>query len=229
MKLCLPHDQERFTEEERNIIAACKTPQETQDFINTIAYNFESDGVARLRSFRRVVRDRVAHCFEGALAAAAILAHHGYPPLLACMEADEDFDHLLFLFRERGKWGSIAQSQQPNLKGRPPIFKNVRDLILSYGDNYTPSLHRHQLQTLRGYCTFDLRQLHVDWMTTEKDVWPAEDLTFEKNFTALKAKNGFREFRCNRDGTITWLHPEEEHDALSAPQNGTEPLDRADD
>jgi hypothetical protein len=206
MSLSRCTDIRRFTDEERQIIETCDTPEKAQAFIDAIPYNFESDGVARLRSFRRVVRDRLAHCFEGALTVATILSHHGYPPRILCMEAREDFDHMIFPYRRERKLGAVAQSRDPNLKGRPPVYATVRDLVMSYYPQYK---NLKGDLALRGYCVVDLRTIAEDWMTMEHDVWPAEDLMYEARYRALFPRNGCEEFLSNRDESITWIQPKD--------------------
>ncbi|MDD5751059.1 MAG: hypothetical protein PHS73_00890 [Candidatus Peribacteraceae bacterium] len=198
-------DLRRFTDEERHTIATCDSPEKVQSFIDAVSYSYEADGVARLRSFRRVVRDRLAHCFEGAIAAATILAHHGHPPRILCMEA-RDIDHMMFLYREGRRLGSVAQSRDANLKGRPPVYATVRDLVMSYYPHYWNAITGdHSDLTLRGYSIIDLRNLEGDWMTAEDDLWPAEDLTYQAKYRALFPENGAEEFISNRDGSITWM------------------------
>lgn len=200
-------DYQRFTEEERSILQTCDSPEKVQDFINAgINYSFEEDGVARLRSFRRVVRDKLAHCFEGAITIATILAHHRYLPRILCMEA-RDIDHMIFPYTQHGKLGAVAQSRDENLKWRPPLFSTVRDLVMSYHPYYWNSRtgDRNDL-TLRGYSFIDLRELKGDWMTSEEELWPAEDLTYAAKYTALFPENGRREFLSNRDESITWVN-----------------------
>jgi hypothetical protein len=205
MSLSNCSDIRRFTEDERHIIQTCDTPEKVQAFIGTIPYSFENDGVARLRSFRRVVRDRLAHCFEGALTAATILSHHGYPPRILCMEA-RDIDHMIVPYRKDGKLGAVAQSRDENLRGRPPIYPTIRDLVMSYHAHYwNLRTGDHTDLTLRGYTIIDLRKLEGDWMTTEDDLWPAEDLTYEAVYRALFPENGSHKFISNRDETITWI------------------------
>src|SRR6187551_2789948 len=95
-----------WTPEELKVLKRCSTPERTQTWLDSLKYNWEKDGKSTLKSFRRVVRHGNAHCLEGALAAAAICAHHGHPPLLLCMEA-RDIDHNLFVYRRRGRWGAL--------------------------------------------------------------------------------------------------------------------------
>ena len=82
------------------------------------------------------MRRRTAHCLEAALAAAAILEQHGYPPLVLSFESIDKLEHVLFVYRRRGRWGSIARSRDPGLHGRKPVFRTARDLARSYFEPY---------------------------------------------------------------------------------------------
>jgi hypothetical protein len=106
-----------------------------QRWLRSLPYNWEKRGET-LRSFRSVLRRRTAHCLEAALAAACILERHGYPPLLLSFESQDGLDHVLFLFRERGRWGAVARSRDPGLHGRKPVFRSPRQLAASYMDAY---------------------------------------------------------------------------------------------
>ena len=161
-----------FTAEERRIIGRLRTPAAVQRFLNALPYNNEPPpGRATLRSFRGVVRHRTAHCIEAALAAAVILESHGYPPLILSFESIDELDHVLFVYRERGRWGSIARSRDPGLHGRKPVFRTARALALSYVAPYVDFTGR-----IVGYTVVDLRDLlaDYDWRLSEKNVWKAE-------------------------------------------------------
>ena len=93
-------------------------------------------GRATLRSFRGVVRHRTSHCLEAALAAAVILEQHGYPPLVLSFESIDELDHVIFVYRQNRRWGSVARSRDPGLHGRKPVFATPRALALSYVDPY---------------------------------------------------------------------------------------------
>src|SRR5947209_4689986 len=96
-----------FTPAERRLIRRLRTPDAVQGWLNRLPYNTEPPpGRATLRSLRRIVRHHTAHCLEAALAAAAILEQHGYPPLVLSFESIDELDHVLFVYRERGRWGS---------------------------------------------------------------------------------------------------------------------------
>jgi hypothetical protein len=151
-------------------LRALRTPDKIQRFLDCgLGYNKEKDGET-CRSPRRVLRDRIAHCMEGALIAAAALRVNGYPPLLLDLEAVRDVDHVLAIFRERGRWGAVAKSNYAGLRFREPVYRGLRELAMSYFEHYyNPGGEK----TLRRYsrpvnlARFD----RIGWMTAEEDVW----------------------------------------------------------
>ena len=161
-----------FTARERAIVRRCRTPEAVQRYLNALPYNDEPPpGGATLRSFRGVVRHGTAHCMEAALAAATILEQHGYPPLILSFESIDQLDHVLFVYRQRGLWGSIGRSRDPGLHGRKPVFRTARALALSYVEPYIDYHGR-----ITGYTVVDLRDLlgDYDWRLSEQNVWKAE-------------------------------------------------------
>ena len=117
-----------------------------------------------------MLRDRVAHCMEGALFGAAALAFHGFPPLLLDLEAVRDDDHVLAVFRERGHWGAIAKSNYAGLRFREPVYRTLRELAMSYFEHY---FNLAGEKTLRAYSRpVNLARFDgIGWMTAERDVW----------------------------------------------------------
>src|SRR5215471_19410503 len=153
-----------FTRREWEIIQKHSTPESVQTFLRNIRYNREISG-ATCYSFRRVLRENRAHCLEGALVAAVILEQHGYPPLLVSIESQDKLDHVLFIFRSGGYWGSIARSRDLGLHGRKPIFKTARALVMSYFDPYVDKTGR-----ITGYGSTNLYSLgNYDWRLSEKN------------------------------------------------------------
>src|SRR6185295_11878205 len=105
-----------FTPEERRLVRRLRTPNQVQRWLNSLEYNTEPPpGRATLRSFRGVVRHHTAHCLEAALAAAVVLEQHGYPPLVISFESIDKLDHVIFVYRRNGRWGSVARSRDPGL------------------------------------------------------------------------------------------------------------------
>ena len=109
-----------FTARERRLIRRLRTPLAVQRFLNQLPYNTEPPPhPATLRSFRGVVRTGTAHCLEAALTAAVLLEQHGYPPLVMSLESIDALDHVVFIYRRRGWWGSVARSRDPGAARAP--------------------------------------------------------------------------------------------------------------
>jgi hypothetical protein len=155
-------------------LKALKTPEKIQRFLDEeIAYNKEPDGDT-IRSPRRVLRDKVAHCFEGALFGAAALRVQGFPPLLLDLESVRDDDHVLAIFKQNGCWGAVAKSNYSGLRFREPVYRTLRELAISYFEHY---FNLRKEKTLRNYS----RPIHlarfdrIGWMTAEEDLWEVND------------------------------------------------------
>lgn len=171
---------------ETRILRALSTPACIQRFLDEdVGYNKEAGGDT-MRSPRRVLRDRVAHCMEGALLAAAALRLQGEPPLLLDMASVRDDDHVLALFRHHGHWGAIGKSNFAGLRFREPVYRTLRELVMSYFEHY---YNDDAEKTLRGYS----RPVHlarfdrIEWMTSEADLWPiAEHLCQVRHWPVLR-------------------------------------------
>jgi len=174
-----------FTATELRTLKQLYRPGKIQDFLeNDIGYNKEKDGET-CRSPRRVLRDRTAHCMEGALFAAAALRVNGYPPLLLDLIAENDDDHVLAVYAVNNHWGAIAKSNYTGLRFREPVYRNIRELVMSYFEDY---FNPEGEKTLRAYSRpvsltrFD----RVGWMTTEEDLFGIGDyLNTLSHFTIL--------------------------------------------
>lgn len=176
--------REAFRPKEWAVIRRCRTPLAVQNFLHRMPYNREKKGET-LRSFRGVIRHGSAHCLEAALAAAVILEQHGYPPLLLDFESQDNLDHVLFLFQSRGRWGTVARSRDAGLHGRWPVFRTLRELVMSYVDPYVDFSGR-----ITGYGVFDLRSLgKYDWRLSEKNVWAVERALIKFPHQRIKTSN----------------------------------------
>ncbi len=159
-----------FAAAEKAVFRRLTTPEKIQHFLDhDLAYNKEPNGYT-CHSPRLVLRERSAHCMEGALFAAAALRMIGFPPLLLDLEAVRDDDHVLAIFRVSGGWGAIAKSNYSGLRYREPIHRSLRELALSYFEHYY-NLRREK--TLRRYSRpVNLKRFDsIQWMTSEDDVW----------------------------------------------------------
>lgn len=194
-----------FTRSERRLIGRLRTPALVQGFLNTLPYNTEPPpGRATLRSFRGVLRHRTAHCLEAALAAATILEQHGYPPLVLSFESVDELDHVIFLYRRRGRWGSVARSRDPGLHGRKPVFDTPRALALSYVDPYVDLTGR-----ILGYAVVDLRTLgRYDWRLADTNVWKVERLLLDTPHRPIRTSDGRFEALRARYRAFKAAHPD---------------------
>lgn len=159
-----------YTPRERAILARLRTPRAVQRFLNDeLAYNDEPGG-ATLKSFRGVVREGSVHCLEAAIFAAAVLEHRGYPPLLLSFESIDQLDHVLFIYKQDGRWGAIARSRDPGLHGRTPVFRSLRALAASYMAPFIDDSGE-----ITGFAPYDLRELKgCDWRFSPRNVWKLE-------------------------------------------------------
>jgi hypothetical protein len=164
-----------LTPSERRLVARCRTPLAVQRWLNELPYNHEKGGET-LRSLRGVVRHGTAHCLEAALAAAAILEQHGYPPLVLSFESIDKLDHVIFVYREAGRWGSVARSRDPGLHGRKPVFATARALALSYADPYVDFTGR-----ITGYAVVNVahEMQRYDWRLSPRNVWKVEQMLID--------------------------------------------------
>lgn len=159
-----------FTARELAVLRRLDTPVKVQAFLERLRYNTEPDGDT-CRSPRRVLRDRTAHCAEGAIFAAAAFRVHGRPPVLIDLEAVNDDDHVIAAYRDRGLWGAVGMSKFAGLRHRAPVHRTVRELAISYFNdyyNYDAALTLRRYSRPVSLARFD--RLH--WMTTEEDLWP---------------------------------------------------------
>jgi len=164
------HQTSGFTRDELALLKRLSQPEKIQFFLDhEIAYNKEPEGHT-CRSPRCVLRDRVAHCIEGALLAAAALRINGHPPLILDIEAVRDDDHIIALFKESGHWGAVAKSNYSGLRFREPVYRTLRELVMSYFEHY---FNLKGEKTLRRFSRpVNLSQFdRLDWMTSENNLW----------------------------------------------------------
>ena len=158
-----------FTATEKQVIRRCDTPDKIQRFLLSMPYYY-GNKKERFRSFRTVIKERTADCVEGAITAAAIMSAHGHPPLVVDLRAKNDWDHVIFIYKKNGKYGSIALSRDPNLYGRKPRFSTVRNLVMSY---YYPYLSDGGW--IDSFAIADLDKSEIDWRFSRKDIFKLED------------------------------------------------------
>jgi hypothetical protein len=176
--------REDFTSKEWQLIRTHRTPRQVQKLLSSLPYNWERAGGTQ-RSFREVVKRGQAHCMEAALSAAVILEQHGYPPWLLSLESWDKLDHVIFVFQQRGLWGSVARSRDLGLHGRRPVFRTLRQLAWSYYDPYVDFTGR-----LIGYGKGNLDDLgNYDWRFSPRNLWKVEDYLREIPHRAIRSSD----------------------------------------
>jgi hypothetical protein len=159
-----------FTEKEEAVFKRLDTPTKIQDFLNKIPINFEKKGETAM-SPRSVLRENKAHCIEGAMFAAVALRYHGHKPLVVDLHSiKEDADHVIAVFCQNGYWGAISKSNHAVLRYREPVYRDVRELVMSCFHEYFLDNGKKTLRTYSmpvDLSRFDKKR----WMTSEEDVW----------------------------------------------------------
>jgi hypothetical protein len=157
-----------FAARELRSLRALRSPAGIQRFLDALPYHLATTAW----SPRRVLTERTAHCLEGAIFAAAALRVLGFPPLLLDLEAIQDTDHVVAVYRADRHWGAIAKSNFSGLRNRAPVYRTLRELVMSYFDDY---INLRGERTLRAYsrpvnlARFDRAQ--PGWMTSDADLW----------------------------------------------------------
>lgn len=156
-----------LTAEERGLLATLTTPARIQAFLDSIPYSTEPV----YRCPLRVLRERKGHCFDGALFAAAMLRRLGHPPLVLDMLPNErDDDHMLAVYRVDGHWGAVAKSNFAGLRYREPVYRSLRELVMSYFEAF---FNIEGEKTLRGYT------LPLNLEAFDGENWMASDAPLE--------------------------------------------------
>jgi hypothetical protein len=170
---------------EKKLFRKLNNPKKIQDFLNTLRTNFEEKGDTCF-SPRFVIKNKKAHCMEGAMLAAAILEFHGGKPMVLDLRSvQHDFDHVVAVYKEFGCYGAISKTNHAVLRYREPVYKTVRELAVSYFHEY---FDEKGSKTLREYSRlFNLR--HFDslaWRTTSRNLFKIPDYIDEiKHFSIL--------------------------------------------
>jgi hypothetical protein len=154
-----------WTKEEKQFLKTLNNPDKIQAFLDEIDYNPNYE----CRSPRWVMKKRSAHCFEGALFAASALQFIGYKPLIVDMRAVNDDDHVISVFKVDGHWGAVAKSNFTSLRYREPVYRTLREMIMSYFDFF---FNTDRYKSLRSYSLpFDLTLFKSrNWETTDDDL-----------------------------------------------------------
>lgn len=174
------HGSFGFTPAEIRKLRGLKTPHGIQQALDDMPYHLEFTAW----SPRRVLRENTSHCLEGAIFAAAALRVLGFPPLVLDMEAENDTDHVIALYRVKGHWGAVAKSNYTGCRWREPVYRSLRELAMSYFNIY---FNMRRERTLRTFSRpINLKRFdQLLWMTTEKPVWFVAEYLVDISHTPL--------------------------------------------
>ncbi|MFZ2149608.1 MAG: hypothetical protein WAV15_00390 [Minisyncoccia bacterium] len=162
-----------FSKKEKGLIRKLNTPAKVQGFLNKLRFNFETDGVT-LTSPLFTLRNKKAHCLEGALLGAYVLSQHGFKPYLMHLKASRgDYDHVVVPFKIGKFWGALSKTNHAVLRFREPVYKNIRELAVSYFHEY---FLNNGEKTLRQYSVLlNLKDFEKGWVTLEGDLWGIDE------------------------------------------------------
>jgi hypothetical protein len=153
--------------DQRELLKGLDTPVKIQSFLDTTLYRPEYSNLCPLQ----VMQTGQAHCLDGAIFAAAALKRLGFPPLLVDLFPDPgmDDDHVLAIFWRDGRLGAVAKSNFVGLRYREPVYRSLRELIMSYFEQF---YNVNGVKTLRSFTTpLNLRRFDaLNWEWTEEGV-----------------------------------------------------------
>jgi hypothetical protein len=158
-----------------------KTPKQVQKLLRSFDYNSSHS----MKSALLALRARRAHCLEAAFLSAAILEHHGYPPLILYLDSSDNIGHVLYIFKMKTGWGAIGRSKEEGLHGRAPRFRTIRDLVWSYVDPYVDNEAK-----IRAFAVVNLDETESPWRYSKENVWKCERYILSSDYQLIRASRG---------------------------------------
>ncbi len=158
-----------LNKEEKQFLKTLNTPPKIQDFLDSIPFNLEENGETNM-SPKRVLKERKAHCIEGALLAGVCLWLSKKQPYIVSLKVKQsDYDHIIVLYKENGYYGAISKTNHNVLRFRDPVYKNVRELVMSYFHEYF--LPDTGEKTLLGYTKpINIKKFGTKWIGRDDDL-----------------------------------------------------------
>ena len=180
-----------LTRSEARLLASLTPEWRIQEYLDTrLVYDTKGGSC---RSPRRVIRDGLCQCMDGALFAAAALRMQGRPPLILDLEAEQDDDHVLAVFKTKHGWGAVGRSNYSGLRYREPAYRTIRELVMSYFESY---FNLRRQKTLRAYSKpVDLARFdHIQWMTAEDELWDIPNHLVQIPHTRIASPEAIRTY-----------------------------------
>lgn len=175
-----------LSKSELSLFKRLNTPIKIQNYLDTLAINWEKDGDFNM-SPREVIKQQKAHCFEGAMFAAVALWINGEHPLVLDLKVPSDVGHVVTLYKRNGYWGAISKTNHLALRFRDPVYKTVRELVMSYFHECFND--KNGKKDLRGYSgPINIKKFGTKWITSEEDLYDIAEKMFEMKTISLFPK-----------------------------------------
>lgn len=176
------------------ILSRLNTPQKIQDFLDSLPINHESGGETCM-SPSRVLKEKKAHCIEGAMLAATALWLQGEKPLIMSLKVSRgDYDHIVAIYKKNGHWGAISKTNHSVLRFRDPVYRTIRELALSYFHEYF--LISNGKKTMRGYSRLiNMKRFGKNWVNAEEDLWDIGNAIFNSPHIQVVPKKNEKHIR----------------------------------
>ena len=183
---------------EYELLTTLDTPQKVQTFLDALPFNHEQGGETCMSPLR-VLRERKAHCIEGALLASVCFMRMGRKPLIANLKVMEsDYDHIVAIFTENGYYGAVSKTNHPVLLYRDPIYRSVRELMMTY--YHELFLYTTGEKTLLGYTKpINTRRFGSKWITAEEDLWDIAEIMYDAPILPMVPEKNRRFIRDAQD------------------------------
>ncbi len=167
-----------LSNKEKDFLKSLSTPEKIQDFLDSISFNHEKNGETCM-SPRKVLKEKKAHCIEGSMVAGVALWLNNRPPLIVNLKVrKDDFDHIINIYKENGYYGAISKTNHNVLRFRDPVYKSIRELVMSYFHEYF--LVSNGEKTLIGYTRpINLKKFGTKWITSEDNLWDIAEKIYD--------------------------------------------------
>mgnify|MGYP003544685245 CR=1 FL=1 len=184
----------KIPKEELKFLSSLSTPQKIQTFLEEIPFNYEKSGETCMSPLR-VLKEQKAHCIEGAMLACVCLMLQGEKPLIVSLKVTpDDYDHIITIFRRNEYYGAISKTNHVVLRYRDPVYRSVRELVMSYFHEYF--LTSNGEKTLLGYTDpINMRRFGTKWITAEEDLWNIAEVIFDTPINTIVPKENQRYIR----------------------------------
>ncbi len=179
---------------EWQLLKEFNTPEKIQTFLESIPFNHERNGETCMSPVR-VLAENKAHCIEGAMLACVCLIMHGQKPLIVNLKVDDDdYDHIITIFTQNGYYGAISKTNHAVLRYRDPVYKTLRELVMSYYHEYF--LVTNGRKTLLGYTKpINMRRFGTKWITAKENLWDIAEKIYDTPYISVVPKNNKRYIR----------------------------------